>query len=47
MKELGSEVAREAEGSQPTQTLIQIMIERGNLLFAVTQVTSKVTSNQC
>ena len=28
MKELGSEVARQAEVNQPNQTLIQIMIER-------------------
>ena len=35
MKELGSEVARQAKGSQPTnQTQIQIMIERGDPLFA-------------
>ena len=42
MKELGSEVARQPEGevarqaksSQPDQTQIQIMIERGDPLFA-------------
>ena len=56
MKELGSEVAQRPDGevvpqskssqsSQPNPT--QIMIERRNPLFAVTQVTRKVTSNQC
>ena len=34
MKELGSEVAGKAKSSQPTQTQIQIMIERGDPLFA-------------
>ena len=33
MKELGSEVVRQAEvNQQPNQTLIQIMIERGDPL---------------
>ena len=32
MKELGSEVARQAEVNQPNQTPIQIMMERGDPL---------------
>ena len=46
-----------AQGARQTRSLMaarastlktkQIMIERGHLLFAVTQVTRKVTSNQC
>ena len=56
MKELGSEVAQrpdeqvvqQSKSSQSNQrNPNQIMIERGNPLSAVTQVTSQLMSNQC